>query len=120
EDELDKLLQSSPIAYGFCINGGFIHQSQYLLNYELGPNLNIDNENYISKHLIINSEETVEKGRNFSTALNFLIHYNHYERLNDVIIQQKALESSYSRWRRGQEIGEILTIDDALSLLGDD
>ncbi|CAF1240886.1 unnamed protein product [Rotaria magnacalcarata] len=120
EDELDKLLQSSPIAYGFCINGGFIHQSQYLLNYELGPNLKIDNENYISKHLIINSEETVEKGRNFSTALNFLIHYNHYERLNDVIIQQKALESSYSRWRRGQEIGEILTIDDALSLLGDD
>ncbi len=51
--------------------------------------------------------------------VNYLVHYNHYERLNKVIIQQKSLESTYSRWRRGQEFGEIFTINDAMRLLGD-
>jgi len=50
---------------------------------------------------------------------NYLIHYNHYERLNKLIIQQKSLESTYSRCKRGQEFGEIFTINDALRLLGD-
>jgi len=63
EDDLDKLLQSSPVAYGFCVNGGFFNQTHHLLNYEVGPNLNIDNENYISKCWIINKEENVEKKR---------------------------------------------------------
>ncbi len=47
------------------------------------------------------------------------MHYNHYERLNKLIIQQKSLESTYSRWKRGQEFGEIFTINDAMRLLGD-
>ena len=50
---------------------------------------------------------------------NYLVHYNHYERLHEVIIQQKSLDSTYSRWRRGQELGEIFTTGDALRLLGD-
>jgi len=50
---------------------------------------------------------------------NYLVHYNHYERLNKLIIQQQSLESTYSRWKRGQEFGEIFTINDALRLLGD-
>ncbi len=50
---------------------------------------------------------------------NYLVHYNHYERLNKLIIQQKSLDSTYSRWKRGQEIGEIFTIHDAICLLGD-
>jgi hypothetical protein len=52
-------------------------------------------------------------------VLNYLIHYNHYERLNKVIIQQKSLESTYSRSKRGQEFGEIFTINEAMCLLGD-
>jgi len=63
EDDLDKLLQSSPVAYGFCVNGGFFNQAHHLLNYEIGPNLNSDNENYISKCWIINKEENFEKKR---------------------------------------------------------
>jgi hypothetical protein len=50
---------------------------------------------------------------------NYLVHYNHYERLHKIIIQQKSLDSTYSRWKRGQEIGEIFTINDAMRLLGD-
>jgi hypothetical protein len=120
EDELDKLLQSSPAAYGFSINGGFIHQLNHLFNYEIGPNLNLNNENYISKCWIINAEEKIEKEKTeYSIAVNYFIHYNHYQRLDNVIIQQKSLESTYSRWQRGQELGEIFTIKDAISLLGD-
>lgn len=119
EDELDKLLKISPVAYGFCINGGFYHQPDHLINYEIGPNLNFDNENYISKCWIINHENNFEEKFDYSIVSNFLIHYNHYERLNDVIIQQKSLESTYSRWKRGQELGEICTINDAICLLGD-
>ncbi|CAF3015262.1 unnamed protein product [Rotaria sp. Silwood2] len=120
ENELDKLLNSVSVAYGFCINGGFIHQSKYLLNYEIGPNIGIDNENYISKRLIINNEENLEKINKYSTALNYLVHYNHYERLDNVVSQLKSLESSYTRWKRGQELGEIFTTQDAIRLLGDD
>jgi hypothetical protein len=119
EEELDDLLRSSPVAYGFCVNAGFYHRQSHLVNYEIGPNLNIDNENYISKCRIINNKENEAKTTEYSLALNYLIHYNHYERLDDVIIQQKALESTYSRWQRGQELGEIYTIDDAIRLLGD-
>ncbi|CAF1202047.1 unnamed protein product [Rotaria sordida] len=120
EDELDKLLKTIPVAFGFCINGGFIHQSKHLFNYEIGPNLNIDNENYISKCFIINNEENFEKTNKCLIAFNYLIHYNHYERLHNVIAQQKQLESSYTRWKRGRELGEMFTIHDAIYLLGDD
>jgi len=54
EEDLDNLLRKSPVAFGFCINGAFLRQENYLLNYEIGPNLKIDNENYISKCVIIN------------------------------------------------------------------
>jgi len=119
EDELDKLLETSPVAYGFSINGGFIHQLNHLVNYEIGPNLNIENKNYISKCWIINQEENINQTNEYSIVFNYFIHYNHYERLNNVIIQQKALESTYNRWKRGQELGEIFTIKDAMCLLGD-
>jgi hypothetical protein len=119
EEELDNLIHSSPVAYGFCINGGFVHQPNHLLNYEIGPNLNTTNENYISKCRIVNNEENIKTSDEYSLAFNYLIHYNHYERLNNVIIQQKSLESTYSRFRRGQELGEISNINDALNLLGD-
>lgn len=51
--------------------------------------------------------------------MNYLVHYNHYERLNKLINEQKPLESTFNRYQRGQEIGELFTIDDALNLLGD-
>ncbi|CAF1014516.1 unnamed protein product [Adineta ricciae] len=116
EDELDKLLQSSPVAYGFCINGGFLRQPTHLLNYEIGPNLSKNNQNYISKCRIIDSEG---KFNDDSDVRNYLVHYNHYERLDHVIRQQKALDSSHSRWKRGKELGEIFTTADAIKLLGD-
>ncbi|UJR13728.1 hypothetical protein I4U23_000738 [Adineta vaga] len=119
EEELDQLIRSSPVAYGFCINGGFIHEKSHLLNYEIGPNLDEDNQNYISKCRIINSEENFDKINGDSIVRNYLIHYNHYERLDHVIHQQKALESSFSRWKRGRELGEIFDINDAMRLLGD-
>lgn len=53
------------------------------------------------------------------TICHYLVHYNHYERLNHLISEQSSLDSTYSRWKRGQEIGELLTIDDGISLLGD-
>ena len=52
--------------------------------------------------------------------MNYLIHYNHYERLNNIIIEQKTLQSTYTRWKRGQEFGEISTINDARRFLGDE
>jgi len=61
----------------------------------------------------------LRKKNDYSIAVNYLVHYNHYERLNNVIIQQKSLESTLTRWKRGQELGEIFTIDDAICLLGD-
>ncbi|CAF2700967.1 unnamed protein product [Rotaria sp. Silwood2] len=53
------------------------------------------------------------------TVLNYLVHYNHYEYLNKVIIEQKPLSSTFSRWKRGQELGELFTNNDAINLLGD-
>jgi hypothetical protein len=47
------------------------------------------------------------------------VHYNHYDRLNKLIVQQKALESTRNRAQRGGELGEIFTVDDAMRLLGD-
>lgn len=124
ENELDRILHSSPVAYGFCVNAGFYPQTNSLLNYEIGPNLKIDQENFVSKCRILSSDDSSKLNENetddeCSIKWNFLIHYNHYERLNDVIVQQKSLVSSYSRSKRGEEFGEIFTIDDALRLLGD-
>ena len=119
EIELDQLLRASPSAYGFSMNGGFYHQLDHLLNYEIGPNLDTENENYISKCWIVSGEDNLEEKEDYSIASNYLIHYNHYERLDNVIIQQKALESTYSRWKRGRELGEISNTTDAIRLLGD-
>lgn len=119
ETALDQLLHSSPVAYGFSVNAGFYHQPDHLLNYEIGPNLNVEKENYISKCWIVNDKDHLESQNDHVSVLNYLIHYNHYERLNDVIVQQKALQSTYSRWQRGQELGEITSITDAMRLLGD-
>ena len=119
EEDLDRLLQASPVAYGFSINAGFFHQPSHLVNYEIGPNLKMPNENYISKCRVVNTEESSDNDQDYAVKLNYLIHYNHYERLDNVIVQQKSLESTYSRWTRGQELGEIVHIDDALRLLGD-
>lgn len=120
EDDLDNLLRTSPVAYGFCVNAGFAHQTNYLLNYEIGPNLKMDQENFVSKCRIVAREDSLSKDDDECLIkFNYLLHYNHYERLNDVIVQQKALNSTYSRWRRGEELGEMVHINDALSLLGD-
>lgn len=119
EDDLDNLLCSSPVAYGFSVNGGFFPRPNHLLNYELGPNLKLENENYISKCWIVSKEDANEVQADFDVVKNYLIHYNHYERLTDVIVQQKSLDSTYNRYKRGQELGEISTIQDAISLLGD-
>lgn len=120
ETELDRLLHSSPVAYGFSVNAGFYPRTTSLLNYEIGPNLKIDQENFVSKCRVIAPEESsLAEDDECVIRPNFLIHYNHYERLDNVIVQQKSLTSSYSRWKRGEEIGEIVNVDDALRLLGD-
>lgn len=119
EDDLDNILYSSPVAYGFSVNGGFFTQPNHLFNYELGPNLKLENENYLSKCWIVAKENIQDIQADFEVMKNYFVHYNHYERLADVIVQQKALESTYSRWQRGQELGEISTIQDAICLLGD-
>ncbi len=111
-------MRTSPTAFGFSINGGFLQQS-YLFNYEIGMNLNAENENYVSKCLVINNEQKQDRIDDDCTVLNYLIHYNHYERLNKIITEQQSLQSTLHRWERGQEFGEISTINDALSLLGD-
>ena len=71
ERDLDHLLQTSPVAYGFCINGGFFRKENgehpSLVNYEIGPNLNIKNQNYVSKCVILNSEQN----HNQSSGMNF-------------------------------------------------
>jgi hypothetical protein len=118
QEELDYLIRTSPTAFGLSINGGFLQQS-YLFNYEIGPNLNTENENYVSKCLVICDEQKLDKIDECCTALNYLMHYNHYERLNKVILEQKPLESTFNRSKRGQEFGEILTIEDGLKFLGD-
>jgi hypothetical protein len=115
QQDLDNFFHTSPAAFGLSINGGFLQQS-YLFNYEIGPNLNIQNENYISKCLVINHEQKFDE---CDTVFNYLIHYNHYQRLNKQIIEQKSLESSFNRLKRAQEFGEIFTTDDGLRLLGD-
>lgn len=61
EEDLDNLVRQSPVAFGFAINGTFFRQESYLLNYEVGPNLKVDHENYISKCLIINDDQKENK-----------------------------------------------------------
>ncbi|UJR33506.1 hypothetical protein I4U23_020951 [Adineta vaga] len=120
EEDLDNLLRISPVAFGFCINGAFFREENSLLNYEIGPNLKNSNENFISKCRIINDGQKENKGNDQCEMVsNYLVHYNHYERLHKLILQQKSLDSTYNRWKRGQEFGEIFTVDDALRLLGD-
>lgn len=124
ENELDEILHSSPVAFGFCVNAGFYPQTNFLFNYEIGPNLKIDHENFVSKcHIVCGENSSLPKFNDdedeFLIKRNFLIHYNHYERLNNVIAEQKSLTSSFSRMKRGKDFGEISTIDDALNLLGD-
>lgn len=141
EVDLDHLIRTSPVAFGFCINGAFFRHENSLLNYEIGPNLKVDNENYISKCRVLNDGQKENKldGNTPSlirltvkatvffcrsldeckTVLNYLVHYNHYERLNRLIVEQSSLESTRSRGKRGEELGEIFTVDDAMNLLGD-
>ncbi|CAF3952968.1 unnamed protein product, partial [Rotaria sordida] len=130
ENELDRLLYETPIAYGFCINGAFFradnNQQRYLLNYELGPNLNSNDnmttKNFISKCLVLNSEQYEqykENNNDVCIALNYLLHYNHYDRLQGLIVERPGLLSTRNRARRGLEFGEIRTEKDALTLLGD-
>jgi hypothetical protein len=57
ENELDNVLRTSPVAFGFCLNGAFFRQNNYLFSYEIGPNLNVEHENYISKRLILNDSQ---------------------------------------------------------------
>jgi hypothetical protein len=49
------------VAYGFCVNGGFFRKQNgehsRLVNYEIGPNLNSDGENYVSKCVVLTSEQ---------------------------------------------------------------
>ena len=61
EQDLDHLFQTSPVAFGFCVNGAFFNQQHHLLNYEIGPNLKINNENYISKRRIISDGQKENK-----------------------------------------------------------
>jgi hypothetical protein len=61
EESLDNLLHISPVAFGFCINGAFFREENYLLNYEIGPNLKVHNENFISKCRIINDGQKENK-----------------------------------------------------------
>lgn len=141
EEELDQLLRTSPVAFGFCINGVFFTQAQHMLNYEVGPNLKRHNANYVSKCRIFNEEQKenqaagtlitnyrISEGHcqflllaldDCKVVFNYLVHYNHYERLKHLIVEQKSLDSTYSRAKRGREIGELFTVDDAMNLLGD-
>lgn len=66
-----------------------------------------------------NKKENFSFLDNCEFVLNYLLHYNHYERLNHLIIEQKSLESTYNRYKRGQEFGEIFTVNDAKCFLGD-
>ena len=59
--QLDNLIQSVPVAFGFCINGCFFMENDQLLNYEVGPNLKIDDENLISKRFVVNETEVQGK-----------------------------------------------------------
>ncbi|CAF1370272.1 unnamed protein product [Rotaria sp. Silwood1] len=52
-------------------------------------------------------------------ALNYLNHFNHYERSDGSIVEREPLLWSRYRARRALEIGEIHTVKDALYLLGD-
>ena len=52
-------------------------------------------------------------------AMNYLNHFNHYERCNGLIVERETLLWSRNRGRRSLEIGEIRTVDEAMNLLGD-
>ena len=88
EVQLDDLLRTTPIAYGFCINGAFLNRPDqakpYLLNYELGPSLESD-KNFISKCLVLNSEQeniykSIDTGKmkNFFKSLNRTDQYHSF------------------------------------------
>ncbi|CAF1288173.1 unnamed protein product [Rotaria sordida] len=122
ENQLDELIRTVPIAYGFCINCAFfrVHNQDtcYLINYELGPKLN-NEKNFISKCLVLNNEQYQEVNGTTCIVLNYLNHFNHYERSDGSIVEREPLLWSRNRARRALEIGEICTVKDALDLLGD-
>jgi hypothetical protein len=67
ESELDRLVHERPVAFGFGINGAFCHGTKMLLNYEIGPNSQVVNENFVSKCYVLNSHEQV----NAATRMSF-------------------------------------------------
>ncbi|CAF1058319.1 unnamed protein product [Rotaria sordida] len=121
ENQLDELIRTVPIAYAFCINCTFfrVHNQDtcYLINYELGPRLNSE-KNFISKCLVLNNEQYQEINGTTCIVLNYLNHFNHYERSDESIVEREPLLWSRNRARRALEIGEICTVKDALDLLG--
>ncbi|CAF3079823.1 unnamed protein product [Rotaria socialis] len=125
ENQLDELVHTVPIAYAFCINGAFFrehnHETCHLLNYELGPGLN-SKENFVSKCLVVNNVQYhryQETNGTVCLTLNYLNHFNHYDRSNGLIVEREPLFWSRNRAQRALEIGEIFTLKDALYLLGD-
>ncbi|CAF1651007.1 unnamed protein product, partial [Didymodactylos carnosus] len=74
--------------------------------------------NLYSKHFIINEEQkdSIESGESYS--LNYYEHFNHYVRIQ--LDEQSPLQSSKDRELRGQQFGEIRTVNEAKQLLGDD
>ncbi|CAF4019045.1 unnamed protein product, partial [Rotaria magnacalcarata] len=123
ENQLDELVHTVPIAYAFCINGAFFrkhnHETCHLFNYELGPGLN-SKENFVSKCLVVNKlQYHCYQEKNVCLTLNYLNHFNHYDRSNGFIVEREPLFWSRNRAQRALEIGEICTLKDALYLLGD-
>lgn len=145
EHQLDELVHTVPFAYAFCINGAFFgkrdHHELYLINYELGPGINGE-KNFVSKCIVLNKEQHHqyhEKNGELNTisnknstlmsclhfvdtvslAINYLNHFNHYDRSNGLVVEREPLLWSRNRARRALEIGEIHTVRDALYLLGD-
>ena len=54
-----------------------------------------------------------------NVVLNYLVHFNHFERSDGTIDERKPLLWSRYRARRGRELGEIRDLKDAFHLLGD-
>jgi hypothetical protein len=72
-------------AFGFSITRSFLRQECYLFNYEIGPNLNVENENYVIKCLFNDTEQKQDPINECCAVLNYLIDYNHYQPLNKII-----------------------------------
>ncbi|CAF2713882.1 unnamed protein product [Rotaria sp. Silwood2] len=55
----------------------------------------------------------------YLVAKNYLVHYNHYQRLHELVVERQPLSLTRAREQRGLELGEIHNVNDALVLLGD-